>query len=99
VGFGGFGCGGGGWGGCPAPPHAAAGGGPGPPSGGGAPGGLQATTRVFGQSFGTALVAIAFSLSAAHGPSLGLMAAACCASLAIVVNSVRIARKIGQPGA
>ncbi|WPL82645.1 MFS transporter [Bordetella hinzii] len=65
----------------------------------GAAGGLQATTRVFGQSFGTALVAIAFSLSAAHGPSLGLMAAACCASLAIVVNSVRIARKIGQPGA
>ena len=33
-----------------------------------AAGGLQATTRVFGQSFGTALVAIAFSLSAAHGP-------------------------------
>ncbi|AIT26283.1 MFS transporter [Bordetella holmesii] len=63
----------------------------------GAAGGLQATTRVFGQSFGTALVAIAFGLSAAHGPTLGLIAAAVCASLAIGVNSVRIAKRIGQP--
>ena len=39
-----------------------------------AAGGLQATTRVFGQSFGTALVAIAFSLSAAHGPGLACWA-------------------------
>ncbi|CAJ50884.1 putative transporter, partial [Bordetella avium 197N] len=63
----------------------------------GAAGGLQATTRVFGQSFGTALVAIAFSMSAAHGSTLGLIAAAICASLAIAVNSVRIAKKVGLP--
>ena len=43
-----------------------------------AAGGLQATTRVFGQSFGTALVAIAFSLSAAHGPGLALVLGTVC---------------------
>lgn len=34
----------------------------------GAAGGVQATTRVFGQSFGTALVAIAFSVYPSTGP-------------------------------
>ncbi len=63
----------------------------------GAIGGLQATTRVFGQSFGTALVAIAFGMSLNHGPTLGLVAAALCAGLAIAVNSVRIAKRVGQP--
>lgn len=55
----------------------------------GAAGGLQATTRVFGQSFGTALVAIAFSVSAAHGPGLALVLGTVCAALAVVVNTVR----------
>ncbi|MFY3001892.1 MFS transporter, partial [Achromobacter xylosoxidans] len=64
------------------------------PAGGrsGAAGGLQATTRVFGQSFGTALVAIAFSVSAAHGPGLALVLGTICAALAVVVNTVRFSK-------
>jgi len=56
----------------------------------GAAGGLQATTRVFGQTFGTALVAIGFGLSVAHGPAVGLCMAIVCALLALAVNTVRI---------
>ncbi|MCD0501993.1 MFS transporter [Bordetella petrii] len=56
----------------------------------GAAGGLQATTRVFGQSFGTALVAIAFGMGGASGPTLALVAATLCAALAVGVNAVRV---------
>ena len=45
---------------------------------------------MFGQSFGTALVAIAFSLSAAHGP--GLVLGTVCAALAVAVNAIRFNR-------
>ena len=48
--------------------------------------------RVFGQSFGTALVAIAFSLSAAHGPGLALVLGTVCAALAVAVNAIRFNR-------
>ncbi|MFJ1300090.1 MFS transporter [Pseudomonadota bacterium AL_CKDN230030165-1A_HGKHYDSX7] len=65
----------------------------------GASGGLQATTRVFGQSFGTALVAIAFSVSASHGPTVALVLGTICAVLAVAVNMVRIAKKVGLPAA
>ncbi|WP_454688078.1 MFS transporter [Achromobacter aloeverae] len=60
-----------------------------PRSRSGAIGGLQATTRVFGQSCGTALVATAFGLSTAHGPSLALILGAVCAGAAVLVNTVR----------
>ena len=56
----------------------------------GAAGGLQATTRVFGQTFGTALVAIGFRLSTDHGPAVALCMAIVCALLALAVNAVRI---------
>lgn len=55
----------------------------------GAAGGLQATTRVFGQSFGTALVAIAFGLAALRGPTMALAFSSACAVLAVAVNCVR----------
>ncbi|GAB2887346.1 MFS transporter [Paralcaligenes sp. KSB-10] len=55
----------------------------------GAAGGMQATTRVFGQSSGTALVAIAFTSSAAHGAMLGVVAAIVCAVTALFINIVR----------
>ncbi|MVW78463.1 MFS transporter [Bordetella sp. 02P26C-1] len=55
----------------------------------GAAGGMQATTRVFGQSFGTALVAIAFSVGGANGSTVALVLATLCAAVAIAVNSVR----------
>lgn len=58
----------------------------------GAAGGMQATTRVFGQSFGTALVAIAFGMSGANGPVVALVMATGCALLAIGVNMVRANR-------
>ncbi|CAP40513.1 MFS transporter [Bordetella petrii] len=56
----------------------------------GAAGGLQATTRVFGQSFGTALVAIAFGISGAAGPASALILAMLCAAVAVAVNVVRV---------
>ncbi|GAB1576654.1 MFS transporter [Bordetella petrii] len=56
----------------------------------GAAGGLQATTRVFGQSFGTALVAIAFAVGGARGPTVALLLATLCAALAVGVNAVRV---------
>ena len=63
---------------------------PAPRNRSGAAGGLQATTRVFGQSMGAAFVAIAFSLSGAlHGPWAALLVASFCAFLAVVVNTVR----------
>ncbi|NYT68362.1 MFS transporter [Pusillimonas noertemannii] len=55
----------------------------------GAAGALQATTRVFGQSLGTALVAIAFNVSGAHGATLAIVVAALCAVGALAVNVVR----------
>lgn len=55
----------------------------------GAAGALQATTRVFGQSLGTALVAIAFNLSAAHGATIAVVISMFCALGALAVNIVR----------
>ncbi len=55
----------------------------------GAAGGLQAVTRVFGQSLGGALVAIAFSVAGTDGPITAVVVAVICASLAIVINLVR----------
>lgn len=55
----------------------------------GAAGALQATTRVFGQSLGTALVAIAFNISETHGATLAIVIAALCAVGALVVNIFR----------
>lgn len=55
----------------------------------GAAGGMQATTRVFGQSFGTALVAIAFNVSETQGAKLGVAAAIICALVAVAINVAR----------
>lgn len=55
----------------------------------GAAGGMQATTRVFGQSFGTALVAVSFSISASNGAVLGLSASITCALVAMGINIAR----------
>jgi DHA2 family multidrug resistance protein-like MFS transporter len=55
----------------------------------GAAGGMQATTRVFGQSFGTALVAVAFNISASNGATLGVCVAIACALIAVAINVAR----------
>lgn len=58
----------------------------------GAAGGLQAVTRVFGQSLGMALVGIALGLDGTSGPIWGMIAAIACASGALVVNLLRLRR-------
>src|SRR5690606_2464674 len=55
----------------------------------GAAGGLQATTRVLGQGMGTAMVAIAFTLSHAHAPTLGVCVSIACALIAMAINIAR----------
>lgn len=55
----------------------------------GAAGGMQATTRVFGQGVGTAFVGVAFQLGSAYGPALGLGVSITCAALALTVNVIR----------
>ena len=55
----------------------------------GALGGLQATTRVFGQTFGGAVVASVFALGFSAGPELGLIVAILFALVAVAVNVIR----------
>lgn len=52
----------------------------------GAIGGLQAVTRVFGQTMGAALVATGFAASVAWGPGIGLLIGTAFGVVALVVN-------------
>lgn len=52
----------------------------------GAIGGLQAVTRVFGQTVGAALVATVFTLSQTAGPTYGLIVSAVFSMMALMVN-------------
>lgn len=62
----------------------------------GAVGGLQALTRVFGQTVGAALVATVFAMSPAHGPALGLWVGCLFALVALVINLRRHAQERGR---
>jgi MFS transporter, DHA2 family, multidrug resistance protein len=55
----------------------------------GALGGLQATTRVFSQTFGAAIVSLVFSLGLVSGPLFGLLVAIVFSMLAVLVNIMR----------
>jgi len=55
----------------------------------GAAGGLQSTSRTFGQSVGAALVAISFGLSAAYGPFFALIMASACTLVVVAINLVQ----------
>lgn len=55
----------------------------------GAAGGLQATTRVFGQSVGTALAAVAFQAGGQYGASVAIGVGITLALTALVINIVR----------
>lgn len=55
----------------------------------GAVGGLQSITRVLGQSIGTALVAIAFSLAGADGAAFGVGVSVICALASVAINIFR----------
>ncbi|NYT65401.1 MFS transporter [Alcaligenaceae bacterium] len=63
----------------------------------GAAGGLQATTRVFGQSFGTALVGLSFGISQDYGPMLGIGVAVVCALAAVAINVIRYLNPASDP--
>lgn len=63
----------------------------------GAAGGMQATTRVFGQSFGTALVALVFGASVMNGPFLGVVVAILCALVSLGVNVARHLNPASDP--
>lgn len=62
-----------------------------------AAGGMQATTRVYGQSFGTALVALAFAFGQSHGPVLGVLVAALCAVVSVGINIARHINPASDP--
>ena len=62
-----------------------------------AAGGMQATTRVYGQSFGTALVAIVFTLGGEWGPMLGIYVSVICALGSVVVNVMRHLNPASDP--
>ena len=55
----------------------------------GALGGLQATTRVFSQTFGAAIVSLVFGLGLSSGPMLGLVVAIFFSLIAVTVKIVR----------
>lgn len=55
----------------------------------GALGGIQAVTRVFGQTVGAAIVASAFALSQEAGPTYGMVVAVAFAAMAVALNVYR----------
>lgn len=63
----------------------------------GAAGGLQATTRVLGQSVGTAMVAAVFSWTGSWGPAMGIGVGITCALAAVVINIVRMRNPASDP--
>lgn len=62
-----------------------------------AAGGMQATTRVYGQSFGTALVALAFALGQENGASYAVAVAVLCASVSLIINIARHLNPASDP--
>lgn len=58
-----------------------------------AAGGIQATTRVFGQSVGIACVSIGFGLSEPYGAQLALGASLLFASVGLALNLIRLRRE------
>lgn len=63
----------------------------------GAAGALQATTRVFGQSVGTALVAMVFAVGGDRGPVLGIGVAMLCALGSLAINVARYRNPAADP--
>lgn len=63
----------------------------------GAAGGMQATVRVYGQSFGTALVALAFALGHEKGALYAVAVAMLCALAALGINIARHLNPASDP--
>ena len=62
-----------------------------------AAGGMQATTRVYGQSFGTALVALAFAFGQENGATYAVAVAMLCATVSLVINIARHLNPASDP--
>jgi MFS transporter, DHA2 family, multidrug resistance protein len=68
-----------------------------PPSRAGAASGMQATSRLLGQSMGAAMVALLFGLFPLNGTTVALVVAACAAAGAALVSFLRMLER-GQMG-
>jgi MFS transporter, DHA2 family, multidrug resistance protein len=64
-----------------------------PPTRAGAASGMQATSRLLGQSVGAALVALIFGLAPRDGASIALVVAACAAAGAALVSFMRMVER------
>ena len=68
-----------------------------PPSRAGGASGMQATSRLLGQTMGAALVALMFGLFPVHGTTVTLVVAACASAAAAGVSFLRIVER-DRPG-
>jgi MFS transporter, DHA2 family, multidrug resistance protein len=68
-----------------------------PPTRAGAASGMQATSRLLGQSMGAAMVALLFGLFPLNGTTVALVVAACAAAGAALVSFLRLVER-GQFG-
>jgi DHA2 family multidrug resistance protein-like MFS transporter len=64
-----------------------------PPTRAGAASGMQATSRLLGQSIGAAMVALLFGLFPLNGTTVALMVAACAAAGAALVSFLRLVER------
>ena len=64
-----------------------------PPARSGAASGMQATSRLLGQSVGAALVALVFGLSPRDGATVALVVATCAAAGAALVSFLRMVKR------
>ena len=64
-----------------------------PPTRAGAASGMQATSRLLGQSVGAALVALIFGLAPRDGATIALVVAACAAAGAAAVSFLRMVER------
>ena len=67
-----------------------------PPNRAGAASGMQATSRLLGQSVGAAMVALMFGLFPLGGTRHSLVVAACAAAGAAVVSFARLTRAVSR---
>ncbi len=65
-----------------------------PPSRSGGASGMQATSRLMGQTTGTALVALLFSVTPSGGGTAALALAACCSAVSCVASILRPGRGV-----
>ena len=68
-----------------------------PPARAGGASGMQATSRLLGQTMGAAVVALVFGLFPVNGTSVTLVIAACASAGAAAISFLRLAERV-RPG-